>query len=636
MNFNVRSLLWLTLFRYIACSQAAVLPYLSFRSVSVNANRELVGWQTLINKAGMASCYGVFSITPEYERSFKGNHIAESLFCGSLYQRTCSTPNVAFKVQGSQVENRDPRAWLADYFYLPTDFSSIININPKIDTFLIDFNIYVGFDTWAPGLFFRAHAPMTETRWDLGFCESNITEGTHGYDPGYYSDSFTTNTNRNIIVGMKRNDLLKNFEQFIFEQRSITDSETISYEPLRYARMSTYRLTKSRLAEIQCALGYNFLLDTDYHLGLELRGSIPTGNRPTGAFLFEPIIGNGHHGELGLGLTGHWSFWHDTDHCRNLSFYCDANITHMFKTCQQRTFDLVGKPLSRYMIAMDMRPPVTNLTTQSQTPTAQFQQRFVPVANITTLPVDVSCAIQADIACKCAFTTSCVQWDLGYDFWYRSCEKISLHYDYCCKNRFEQRWALKGDSFVFGFPQHVNGSIAEKGGVALSPSQSKATISSGTNNWPDGINGHAWNQNPGIDFPADFAYNDNNRPLVTHQLEYSDTWDQVYTTVDPVIITYNDIDMNNARSRGISHKIFTHLSYTFSNCETWTPYLGIGGEVEFGRNTKQHGCTRPAQSCSHIYPEYPSPQTSCSCNYCSLSQWGLWLKGGLSFGGKKN
>jgi hypothetical protein len=635
MNLNVRSLPWLALLSYSTYSTATVLPYLSLRSVSVNAYRELVGWQTLINRAHMASCYGVFSITPAYERSYNDDHIAQSLFCGALCEHTCGAPNLAFKVQGSQVSGRDARALLADYFYLPPDFSSVINIDPKIDTFLTDFDIYVGFDAWAPGLFFRAHAPMTETRWDLGFCESSIIQGTRGYDPGYYSDSYTTHTTEHIIVGMERSDLLSNFEQFVFEKRCITNSPTISYQPLRYARMSSYRLTQARLAEIQCALGYNMLLGSDHHLGLELRCSIPTGNRPTGEFLFEPIVGNGHHGELGLGLTGHWNFWHDKDNCQYLGLYCDAYVTHMLKTCQHRTFDLVGKPLSRYMIAVQTGTPVEDLTTDQHTPVAQFQRTVAPVANITTLPVDVSCAVQTDIACKLTWATASVQWDLGYDFWYRSREKISLNHDCPCTNLLEKNWALKGDAFICGFPQLDVGTISSRG-VALSPSQSKATIFSGTNNWPNGIDGHAWNQNPGIDTPAYPAYDGSNNPLVTHQRTYSDTWDQVYTTIDPVLITYDNLDMNNARSRGMSHTIFTHISYTLQNCGTWTPYLGIGGYIEFGRTTKQHGCVRPAQPCSITNQEYPTPCTTNCHGYCSLSRWGLWIKGGLSFNGKKN
>lgn len=604
------TVLFFTIQALLPCRAESVLPYLNFRSASVNAARELVGWQTMIHKADMNTCYGLFSITPEYIRSFKAHDITRSLFGNSVYERICEKSNLAFKVQGSKVLNRDNKAWLADYFYLPTDFSSIISINPQIDTFLIDFNFFVGFDTWAPGLFLRAHAPMTNTRWDLRFCESNLTKGINGYDPGYFNDTYSTS--ETTIVGIPNSKLLNSFEDFIFAQQSITDS-TICYEPLYNARMSRYRLTKSRLAEIQVAFGYDFLLAPSYHTGLEVRCSIPIGNEPIAEFLFEPIVGNGHHGELGIGLTSHCCFWSDSTKERALNAYLDANISHLFNAHQRRTFDLKGMPLSRYMLAMDMRAPVTNLiaTTDSESvvPQSQFKYRFTPVANITTIPVHSKIDIQADIALKFAYTQENIQWDIGYNFWAISCEKLCRQSSCCCSHGFDNGWALKGDSFVFGFSENATGTISALG-VPLAVSQSNATIFKGTNNWPDGIGSAAWNQNPGIDTPKGLAYDSDEQNLVTHQIPYSATWDNVYTSSAPRIISAQDLDMCSAQAKGLSHKVFTHLNYTFNACSTWIPYLGIGGEVEFGKNSHD------------------------ACRYCSVSQWGIWLKGGLSFAGR--
>jgi hypothetical protein len=594
-------------------SLTAISPYLNFRSVSVNAARELVGWQTLIQKACMERCYGVFSITPEYSRSFDNGKIAQALFGNALYNRACCKPNFAFKIQGSNIPNRDENAWLADYFYLPTNFSSIVSIEPKIDTFLIDFNFYVGFDTWIPGLFLRAHAPLASTRWDLGFCETNKTTGNKGYPPGYFNDTYTIDRTNNTIIGISTDNLLNSFEEYIFSQESITGS-TISYEPLHHARMSKYRLTKTRLAEIQVAFGYNILLEPTYHLGLEARVSIPTGNTPKGEFLLEPIVGNGHHAELGAGLTTHWDFWSNQDNTHQLGFYLDANISHLFKSHQCRTFDLKNKPLSRYMIAMDMRPPVEDLVTvidsTTLVPQGQFKYKFTPVANITTIPVDVTIAVQADIALKLAYTYKNIQWDIGYDFWMRSCEQIVRRTDSCCQNKLDSGWAIKGDSFIFGFAQSSTGISSL--GSPLAASQSNATIFNGTNNWSDKNDSMTWNQNPGVDAPKGIAYNNSGESLVTHQWLYTTTWDPVYTSEAPQFITAQDLDMCGAQTKGLSHKLFTHINYIFDSCSALTPYIGIGCEIEFGKNTL---CKK----------------TNNQCSYYSLSQWGLWLKGGLEY-----
>jgi len=60
-------------------------------------------------------------------------------------------------------------------------------------------------------------------------------------------------------------------------------------------------------------LGYNFLLCPDAHIGVSFYAAAPTGNRPLGAFLFEPIIGNGKHWEVGAGLTSHTNIWKSED-----------------------------------------------------------------------------------------------------------------------------------------------------------------------------------------------------------------------------------------------------------------------------------------------------------------------------------
>src|SRR5690349_12744081 len=78
--------------------------------------------------------YGNFSLTTEYTRSSQASHIARSLFgdslCGGRY----------LKIQGSRVANRDENALLADYFYLPTDFNSLVQVRPEIQNFVADLN----------------------------------------------------------------------------------------------------------------------------------------------------------------------------------------------------------------------------------------------------------------------------------------------------------------------------------------------------------------------------------------------------------------------------------------------------------------------------------------------------------------
>jgi len=171
-----------------------VIPYFAMRSQGFNAARELVGWQTTINKGCAESSYGSFSITPEYTRSFRSGCLAEYLFGQAINNSCpgkCKDGTCRYvKVQGSQVANRSENALLADNFYLPTDFDSNVFINPVISNWLIDFNAYFGMDDCHPGWYFRIHTPLTHTRWDLNLCEEVNTKGTNNYDVGYFNNTF--------------------------------------------------------------------------------------------------------------------------------------------------------------------------------------------------------------------------------------------------------------------------------------------------------------------------------------------------------------------------------------------------------------------------------------------------------------
>ena len=79
-------------------------------------------------------------LTPEFTDSFDSASILRCLFGDSF----CDERYI--KIEGSRVQGRDANALLADYFYLPTDFQSIIEFQPTIRNFLVDINYYLGLD----------------------------------------------------------------------------------------------------------------------------------------------------------------------------------------------------------------------------------------------------------------------------------------------------------------------------------------------------------------------------------------------------------------------------------------------------------------------------------------------------------
>jgi len=634
----------------VSCtSQARVIPYISIRSQSENAARELVLWQTQINLDDMIHTYGSLSLTPEYEQTFYGEKIARALFNDALKKDHSKKECLYFNVQGSLVPNRDSQALLAENFGLPTDYSSVVTVAPKIKNFILDIDFYVGLDEWMPGWYVRIHTPIVHTVWDLGFCEKDINPGVNTYPLGYFNGTNYATTGN--PYGVSRANLVDTFEDYIAHRRTPV-IQGVTFDPLEKARVSECPLDDTKFGDIQCAVGWNFCTDECYHAGINIRGSIPIGTRPLGTYLFEPIIGNGKLWELGAGFTGHWMPWISCDGANNIALYLDANITHMFKSRQSRTFDFCDKPLSRYMLAETMTAPTDNLFDSADdrtrmAPMYQFNNEFSPVANLSTIPVDVGVAVQADIALKFAYTHCNYQFDIGYDFWARSCEEICPR---CACIQPDSSWALKGDAFVYGFTFTPQGAIAQA--VPLSASELDATIFCGTNN-AQRTGALFWEQNPGID-NAKLAFNEDGEPLQNFVNE-TNTIVPIYSSFDPLVFSTNKFkqwDIKAAQTKGMSHKIFGNIGHICSINEHWSRYIGIGFEAELGHSDKRLN-TAFITACTQKNPgDTTASLTSCCTNCCgsnthdcksnrceqkrdcinfAVSQWGIWLKGGISF-----
>jgi len=618
--FFISSIISITFFN----NSFALVPFYSIRSQGVDAARELAGWTQHVNLADKDEIYGSFSATPEYTKSFNSNQIAHSLLGTSTNNNSCSTTTI--NISGSAVANRGVNDWLADYFYLPPDFQSTIHFKPTIKNALVDLNAYIGFDRWVHGLFFRIHSPLTWSRWDLNFCETNIIAGTANYDEGYFAPKT-----------VYRDALLPNFTAFaqgiaVTDLQS-TDSTIPTFNGLHFAQITPCPQSLIRLADIQMVFGWNFLLCDDYHLGAGLRVVAPTGSRVQGVYLFEPVVGNGKHWEVGTQITGHVSLWENEEEDQAFGLYVDTNITHLFRTRQTRTFDLKNKPFSRYMLAESLGSPITNGLvggTPPVIPNYQFLTTFknstgfpingfTPVANITTQDVLVSAAVQVDLAAQLTYTNNGFAFDLGYNLWARSCEKIKSIWPTagCQFVELQTNWAIKGDAHVYGFASAadaVSPTLTLLQPVALSATNSSATINAGTN-------APATN-NPNID-GAQLAFA-GGTPTALQTSTTNTT--QINTSIQPIFITGNDLDIIS--SRGLSNKIYSHFSYSWFDNPHLVPYLGVGLFAEWGQNGNDNSsCSNVCSTSSGIC------DNNCitSCNTATLSQWGVWMKGGLSF-----
>jgi hypothetical protein len=580
---------------------ARVAPFVQWRSEGRDTARKLVGTTSHhVYLYDMESFYGTFNMTPQYDQSFRADGLIQCLFGADLIDKNTLT------ITGTAATPTNiTKDWMAENFYLPRDFKSTIHFSPKVQNFLVDFNLYVGLDEWVKGLYFRIYGPVVNNRVTLSPCESIIEGGTQGYQPGFFSPT-TVPTSA----------LLPSALAFFNGNTTITVPNIIA-APLARAKIADEKHSTTGFAELRGELGWNYLHE-DYHFGFNVQAAAPTGKRPHGEFAFETQVGNGKHWELGVGLSAHWTMWRSEDDERHFDFVFEADVTHLFNASQTRTFDLIGKPNSRYMLAEKMNlKPTTDLFGNTAAggvvggtqASSQFNAEYSPVANFSTREVNVSIGVQGDVVAMINYTHRGFSWDLGYNYWGMSHEHIQLRDSDCAPLFPLNTWALKGDAETYGF----NATTLTP--IPLSGTESLATIHQGTNIPKQGNTLEtAANTNLGVD-NNQFAQIDANGTTIIIVSPVTGSA-QIQTSIQPVFIGVGDLNIEGAETHGSSNKLFTHFSYTWVDREDWIPYLGIGFQAEFGNSGNDDECNdNPCDNGVN----------------CALSKWAVLVKGGVSF-----
>ena len=129
-------------------------------------------------------------------------------------------------------------------------------------------------------------------------------------------------------------------------------------------------LTKTGLADIELAIGME-TRDCDCFIRTFYAGVIiPTGNKPTAEFIFEPIVGNNKHAGIMWGGRMSYEMWtNDVD--KYMWIHTNIHSQYLFQNTQRRSFDLTDKQWSRYIwvypnskatAITDIEPGINHLT----------------------------------------------------------------------------------------------------------------------------------------------------------------------------------------------------------------------------------------------------------------------------------
>lgn len=381
------------------------------RSQGSNTARHDMGITQYLYRFDTCRFNGALAIIPEYTRSFSKDEIAKFLFFNG-------------KSSMQFAESGQPGTDIAPInFLLNQDFSGVISAHPRVQNALVDFNVYLGLDSWLQGLYLQAFAPLCWTKWDINFEQETGNEGTVINANQLGNPAATAAPYTNIIDAWRG-------DKTFFEVS----------QQLGFAKVNGGQ-TEFKLADAQLVLGYTAISCIDSHLSFNLRTFVPTGNKSNGVYFFEPMVGNGHHVEFGAGVNGHITIWQCQPDKKIVAFM-DGTIFHMFKNRQTRTFDLKlnGKG-SRYLLFKRFNE------------NGQYAGEILQGPNILTRQADIHVGVHGDATLLLEYRSGNLVADVGYNLWGRHGEEIDN-----IEPIAQRTYGLKGDTLTSGLSQNATAS----------------------------------------------------------------------------------------------------------------------------------------------------------------------------------
>lgn len=353
------------------------------RSQGSNTVRDSVGIPRVFIQDNPCCLNGIFVVTPGYAASFDRSSIGKYLFFNGsdvMVTGTAAGPNIDI---------------FSENFLLNDNFASAVQAKPSVKNGFADFAIWANLDRVWCGLYFFAHAPIVHTSWDVDLTETVTATGTFIGANALGNTIATAAPADNMITAWKG-------QTTFFDVKS----------PMQFARIDGKK-SKTTFADVELAFGWAFINNPCSYLSVNIRTIIPTGTRPDGVYLFEPIVGNGRHWEFGGGVLGNLELWNNC--CdQSLSIFLNGSIYTMFSARQRRTFDLTKNGIgSRYLLFKKFNGNT-------------YANEIVRGPNILTLDVDTKNIVHGDMTIMLDYIFGGWDLNIGYNLWGRSRDEIKL------------------------------------------------------------------------------------------------------------------------------------------------------------------------------------------------------------------
>jgi hypothetical protein len=359
--------------------------FLAPRAIGTNLPMELVAWHELAyQKLDPREGHTILShlaLTPFYQGSEQQDDLGKYFGIGN-------GTNSFVVGTGSSVDINSTNL-IHDY---GVEFSTLaggasptlagdVKFSPNQEIWGFRFDYFQNFGHPCHGLFFKASMPVVWVRNTVGMKISDSVSEQIGSAEFSLADFFAGKVNVD----------------------SPADFASLQ-APLAKAKIDGHR-SKFGVADINLALGYKIHQTKKDHVFLSAQIIVPTGSRPSGEYLFQPVIGEGKHFGLGARLDGAVNIWSNKH--ATIRALLDVDYRYLFESTEHRTIGVSGLNLGHYYMAGKL---------------GQVAQPLFPAANILTQGIKVKPGSQLDILADFSFKSGGFIIDLGYNFFYKDAE----------------------------------------------------------------------------------------------------------------------------------------------------------------------------------------------------------------------
>jgi hypothetical protein len=413
MGFKIFLLLLLPLSAHADVSKSFFSP----QPISTTLAPQTAMFEEFARRADERPELFFFAVTPFFTRSQSGQSLRRSFLPGGKDEvviKGSEAPGDA-DISGTwlQIMGRNGGGLLHGLMY--NDFQSKLSIDPMYENLGVNLNFYKNL---TDRIFLTGEVAFVQNKVTHGLRETEVMNET------------TRQATRQFLLNAHAGALIR--AEPVSLQYSLNGVEALSNPLLRYGKLSVDPLKKEGLSDAAFKIGF------DVSPGVVFaKIVIPTSQKPTAAYMFEPMTGNG--GHLALGVGG--SVLLKTAVARTaVEFSGAAEYLYLCENSQRRTFDLINGSWSRYLLMRD----VGGLNT-------------VPGVNYLTLQTNVTPGHTLSWNTRASIMFKKIGLHLGYNFYFAQAESLNLSPD-----NFKQ-------PFNIASAQLINGAV---GGFAVGISDS--------------------------------------------------------------------------------------------------------------------------------------------------------------------